>query len=313
MTKEELKLKLDASDEKVNKRVESIKKVCTKLGLDSETILKKSETFEHPFTYLRARQFFEIPEEDPEVYRDEDGKWTEKADEVYERNSRITDLYDSIFKLRELVQVRDNWKAKYDSKVAEDNVEKVTVIWDFLTEWENKCIEWYMHNAEKYYKLSQSFILDSEQRKIEYDETHVKPDKDDYSSLRKYDSLKRSYLNRYEEDYFKEINALTKDITRFTYSYKDGQKVEVTAYTVDEIKLRKVISQEKERKYKDLVTRVENEVGTITSAENLHIGRKNGEINGYVQGTKGKCSIETISAGGYNIQCFHYRVLVHKI
>lgn len=32
-----------------------------------------------------------------------------------------------------------------------------------------------------------------------------------------------------------------------------------------------------------------------------------------IQGENGKCKIETIYAGGYNIQCLHYRVLVHKV
>ena len=31
-----------------------------------------------------------------------------------------------------------------------------------------------------------------------------------------------------------------------------------------------------------------------------------------MSGNKGKCKIETIGAGGYNIQCFHFRILVHE-
>ena len=39
----------------------------------------------------------------------------------------------------------------------------------------------------------------------------------------------------------------------------------------------------------------------------------NGEINGIAEGEKGRAKVETIGAGGYNIQCYHFRVLVNKI
>ncbi len=40
---------------------------------------------------------------------------------------------------------------------------------------------------------------------------------------------------------------------------------------------------------------------------------KDGELNGYISGTRGKASVHTIGAGGYNVQCFHFRVLVKKL
>lgn len=36
-------------------------------------------------------------------------------------------------------------------------------------------------------------------------------------------------------------------------------------------------------------------------------------INGIVRGERGACKVESIGAGGYNIQCWHIRVLVHAI
>ncbi len=289
MTKEELKVKLDASQERVDKRLNTLSKVCKKLNLDKDEVLERAKNFDHPFTYNHARQ---------EIGYDMEG---------------VSDLYDNIFKLKDLEEVRNNWKTKYDAKVAEDSVEKVQVIWDFLTEWESKCIEWYLHNAERYYQLSQTFADDYEQYTIEYDETNPKPDSDDYSTMRRYENLRRGYFNRFQENYFMEINNLTKEVTRIRYNYKDGRQAEAISYVVDEDKLKKVIAQEKERKYKDLVTRVQDIVGTITNAEHLSIGNQNGELNGYVEGTNGKCSVETISAGGWNIQCYHYRVLIHRI
>ena len=53
-------------------------------------------------------------------------------------------------------------------------------------------------------------------------------------------------------------------------------------------------------------------VGTITDARGLYVGNK-GELNGIVIGDRGRARIETIGAGGYNIQCFHFRTLIHEI
>lgn len=68
----------------------------------------------------------------------------------------------------------------------------------------------------------------------------------------------------------------------------------------------------KRKKILDLLSRVKDIIGTIMDASNLSIGYK-GDIVGTIVGDKGKCRIETIGAGGYNIQCYHFRTLINKI
>lgn len=58
-----------------------------------------------------------------------------------------------------------------------------------------------------------------------------------------------------------------------------------------------------------LVERVENRVGKVTDWSDIHFGM-NGMLNGRVTGNLGSVYVETIGAGGYNIQRFHYRVLL---
>ena len=82
---------------------------------------------------------------------------------------------------------------------------------------------------------------------------------------------------------------------------------------VKELNDQEIARREKLAKYEDLCNRISAVVGEIKDASNLSIGNKNGEINGTVTGSKGNAKVETISAGGYAVQCFHYRVLVHKI
>lgn len=74
----------------------------------------------------------------------------------------------------------------------------------------------------------------------------------------------------------------------------------------------KIIERDGETKEKMLIKRVNKEVGKIVNALSLAVG-VNGELNGTIKGENGTCKIETIYAGGYNIQCLHYRVLVHKV
>lgn len=50
----------------------------------------------------------------------------------------------------------------------------------------------------------------------------------------------------------------------------------------------------------------------VNSVSNVRIGI-DGSINGIIHAANGDFNIRTIGAGGYNIQCFHYRVIITKI
>ena len=61
----------------------------------------------------------------------------------------------------------------------------------------------------------------------------------------------------------------------------------------------------------DLAQRIGEKVGRIADATGLHI--QNGEIAGVIYGENGSATIQTIGAGGHNIQRFHFRTLVHEL
>ncbi|WP_240421923.1 hypothetical protein [Paenibacillus periandrae] len=89
--------------------------------------------------------------------------------------------------------------------------------------------------------------------------------------------------------------------------------IDLTQYGREwETRLAKILDSEKDNKRKMLILRVTKITGEITDAKALHIG-DNGEINGIAVGEKGSARVETISAGGWNIQCFHFRVLVKEV
>jgi ribosomal protein S6 len=74
----------------------------------------------------------------------------------------------------------------------------------------------------------------------------------------------------------------------------------------------KLIDKEAEAKKIKLIAQIEKKAGKFVSTEYLYIGQ-NGDINGRVVGDKATVYVETIGAGGYNVQRYHYRVLVKEV
>lgn len=73
----------------------------------------------------------------------------------------------------------------------------------------------------------------------------------------------------------------------------------------------RVFRNDLEARVSKFVSQIEDKVGTILSVD---INRNaNLSLDGYVQGEGGAVSIQTIIAGGYNIQRLHYRTLVKKV
>lgn len=107
-----------------------------------------------------------------------------------------------------------------------------------------------------------------------------------------------------------------KTITAYA-QWKDYVNKKYGATTIDIItnkmeNLNNIIEKDIESKRKSFINRIEKVTGNIKDCSNLYMAQ-NGEINGKVIGDKATAIIETITAGGYNIQKLHYRVLVKKI
>ena len=111
-----------------------------------------------------------------------------------------------------------------------ESEKKIEVIWNFLTEWEEKTYNWYIQNANLYMELHDKYNEAWENSKEQY----------------KYESTFTSYdgsiitrvnykQNRFKEKYYFNIQSLTKEITN------------VYRKTIDTEELSKVIKDEKLR------------------------------------------------------------------
>lgn len=110
------------------------------------------------------------------------------------------------------------------------------------------------------------------------------------------ENLKKTYNEVGYNDFFKSFNRSDYDLI-----HKSDKEIE------------KENEKSAEQIILNMLARVEEKVGVVTDCNGLHISRDNlgySVINGSVIGTKGNCYIESVGAGGYNIQRYHVRVLV---
>ena len=81
---------------------------------------------------------------------------------------------------------------------------------------------------------------------------------------------------------------------------------------ITEEKLDLLLKADREKKLRKFSTDIYKYVGKIVDVTGLSIGAT-GLINGLVIGEKRRAIISTVGAGGYNIQCFHFRTIIKPL
>lgn len=204
--------------------------------------------------------------------------------------------------------------AKYhkDLEVAQqkDASRNVQVIITFLENWQGQALEGYKEGIEKYFSLRKQMrelnkyypygSEEEKQQRDQYEKLHA-----EFSKLFKGIYKESTYTDRYGHT-FKTTSKLADGEYEFV--------VPVIEKTVEDsiAKAKKVLKEEADRKYDFIIERTNAIVGQITDASHLHIG-EDAELNGYIIGTDASAKVQTIGAGGYNIQRFHFRTLIHKM
>lgn len=213
------------------------------------------------------------------------------------KNPYYYDEYDLKRTTKELDQLKEKLETYIQKKNTDESIEIIPVIEQFLEDWKKKAIDWYKED----YKNLLEFRKELRAKKEELQQW-------------------RKEILGNEWKYSKEVVAKEIEMGIDSTTIQKRLRIKFNNLTLRlsdygnnwEKQLEKWIEQEKVNKRKMLIARVKEIVGQITDAKRLFIG-SNAEINGIIIGIKGKAKVETISAGGYNIQCFHYRVLVKEI
>lgn len=287
---------------KINQKIIKIEKRIEKRGKDLTE--EDREMASRPHCSLEIKEEFE-------------NYCISKGHTRFHRNhSNIYELNNAFYDKRKALETLHKYQMKLQEIENFENGDKIEALVIFLNTWADRTFNWYLENAKTYFELMKNHKENEKEHMRVWDEKHPAPEEDNEAfSHYKISRMKAEELfNLY---YYAKINEFTKSLTslkgEYVFDKGCGMEYKYTSYIVDEEELKKFIEQEKTRKYKSLIERITKVVGVIQNADNLSISYSNGEINGYVLGDKATARVETISAGGYNIQCFHYRVLAHKV
>jgi hypothetical protein len=208
--------------------------------------------------------------------------------------------------MRETIASIDKYAQQLATEMEKNNSRNVQVIIDFLNEWKTQV-----------YTKSEKDIRDAYQLFLEMREELQKCNFGKYTE--EYLEL-RSKWNNYTKGVFEDQEytcPATKKVRKTRVKVLDGKWEYIMPYftsnNVEEglKKLDKDLQQEANRKYDFIIERVNKIAGEIVDASDLHI--RAGELNGIIVGTKGSAKVTTIGAGGYNIQQFHFRTLIHEV
>ncbi len=191
------------------------------------------------------------------------------------------------------------------------NSRNVAPILEFLDRWKKTCAEFYHERlAEAFAERNAIWRLQAEADAAGYGT-------DTYYELLELVQARRQAYNEALNGKYEKVSAERwgRTITT-TKKVKDGKWEAIKPYMEKDLetsmaKLRKDLDREADQKYDFIIERTCAIVGEITDASGLTVGSK-GDLNGYIIGTDGKVKVQTIGAGGYNIQCFHFRTLINK-
>ena len=224
-------------------------------------------------------------------------------------------------KLEDARQVLANWKDKLDQRISADayiEANTPAIIRDFLETWKQESIAYY--RAARIRALEYGAKLRQEELDARREALATLPELERTRKL--YEGREIGSYELHNLFPSRPVDAYLKERGLDYYSVQEKLRTHIDAFTARlcefrneaerEAWLEKEMEAEKKAKMLDLVSRIQKVVGTITDAAHLCIG-DNGEINGYIEGTEGRATVTTIGAGGYNIQRFHFRTLVHEL
>ena len=254
-------------------------------------------------------------------HREQLAKLIQKGAGKFDISIKQSDIESAVDKLEEAKQILANWQAKLDERIAADDYLEANapeILKDFLENWKQHAIAYYREKRIRFIEYRKE--LKAQERAARLEALQTLPSLERYREIYKGRELTDSDLAnlwpRKDVDAFlsergleyrqiqKKLNEFGDQITFKLLEIRDDQEREAW--------LEKAMEEEKRAKLIDLIGRIMGTVGTITDAAALHIGPE-GDINGYIVGTEGKAKIQTIGAGGYNIQCFHFRTLIHEM
>lgn len=226
----------------------------------------------------------------------------EKAESTgWEVNPYYYSEYDKKYTLKDLEEARKTLeKYQSDLKTATEKAASrdVKAILTFLDNWKVRVRTYYIKSFEKYKEDLEEWYR--------YEKAHC-----DWHNNGGWRDPNRKAINEEYNEKRKEFYSKWAFIQPYIIRQINKER---TAYenVLDTEKLDKDLKNDADAMYDDLIEKVTKITGKILDAAALEIGEK-GELNGYIKGERGTAKVHTIDAGGWNIQRYHFRTLVHEV
>ena len=223
----------------------------------------------------------------------------------WEVNPYMYQEYDKRYTLRDLEEAKQSL-ANYQAQLAQAEEKSlsrnVPAITEVLNIWKAHVTKFYTQRFAEYPAAWEQYQADLKpyHEVTYYQEQKMR--KEDPEGYRQWKESKALIQNNFDSRF----NCLAPYLER---AYDKQSKKHF--WKMDSNKLERDLQAEWERKYDFIIERTNEIVGQITDASGLTIGYK-GDLNGFIIGTKGTAKVQTIGAGGYNIQCFHFRTLINR-
>lgn len=218
---------------------------------------------------------------------------------------------------KEIAETRaslDKYLAQMNAELEKAASRNVKAILDFLANWKQRMFNYFNMGLEPCYEMKDELKALAQNL---HNYRYCTPEYDE--ALKPYEELRKEYHNRVC-GYFEQVEFINR------WGKPDKKSVKVAegeweylrpydccdSYEQATSKLNADLQHEADRKYDFIIERVNSICGKITDASGLKVGAK-GDLNGHIIGERGTAHVQTIGAGGYNIQCFHFRTLIHEV
>lgn len=224
---------------------------------------------------------------------------------------------DLKYALRDLEEAQEGL-AGYRAQLAVEHEKaqsrNVPAILEFLEGWKKRVFASY--DAD----LREAFEEKAKVRQLSWELAKQSYGTPEYEAAKKaYEEASKANYAKHH-GYFRNLTPEEKKLPKYRYAYnikiKEGEweylrHFFLGTYEESVAKLQKELAEEANRKYDFIVERATEITGKITDASGLKVGAKD-DLNGYIIGERGTAKVQTIGAGGYNIQCFHFRTLINE-
>ncbi|MFQ3543576.1 hypothetical protein Q7A53_05775 [Halobacillus rhizosphaerae] len=287
MNIEILEEKVQKAQEQVNKKKKTIERHEKALEKKNIKVAKQGITLD--LSSIDAVENIQMEHRQTDLYWD-----------ISEVKGKLEDIRGARGKLKKAEDTLANWQSKLDVEIDKEKFlqdQAPQVIKDFLENWKELAYKWHIKRYNDYLEMRKDL-------------------EDKADKLKEEIGVRKNFFPNKEQEAILKEHELDYQTIKGKLTYFAGGTVLRMATIYDEEKrltwLNKLLEDDKKFKMLDLIRRINGKIGLITDASNLSISR-DGNLNGIIIGEKGKARVETIGAGGYNIQCFHFRTLVKEI